>query len=61
VRLESLCFCSAAHALYKSAGSIEIAPHANSITAYQPPERLERYRTDAVFLGTAPERLNAPF
>ncbi|HEU5254642.1 MAG TPA: GNAT family N-acetyltransferase, partial [Vicinamibacterales bacterium] len=37
VRLESLKFLSAAHALYKSAGFVEITPYAdNSMTKYQP-------------------------
>src|SRR5512140_2205903 len=37
VRLESLKFLSAAHALYKSVGFVEITPYAdNSMTTYQP-------------------------
>jgi GNAT superfamily N-acetyltransferase len=51
VRLESLKFLSAAHALYKSAGFVEIIPYAdNSMTRYQPGDTLERYRTSAAFM-----------
>ena len=51
VRLESLKFLSAAHALYKSVGFAEIAPYTdNSMTQYQPAGTLERYRSSAVFM-----------
>jgi GNAT superfamily N-acetyltransferase len=51
VRLESLKFLSAAHALYKSAGFVEIAPYAeNSMKEYQPAETLDTYRSSAVFM-----------
>ncbi len=51
VRLESLRFLSAAHALYKSVGFAEITPYAeNSMTKYQPPGTMERYRSSAVFM-----------
>ena len=51
VRLESLKFLSAAHALYKSAGFAEIAPYAdNSMTRYQPGDTLDKYRSSAVFM-----------
>ena len=51
VRLESLKFLSAAHALYKSVGFAEIAPYAeNSMTKYQPRETMDTYRTSAVFM-----------
>jgi GNAT superfamily N-acetyltransferase len=51
VRLESLKFLSAAHALYKSVGFAEITPYAgNSMTTYQPRETIDRYRSSAVFM-----------
>jgi GNAT superfamily N-acetyltransferase len=51
VRLESLKFLSAAHALYRSVGFVEITPYAeNSMNAYQPAERIEIYRSSAVFM-----------
>jgi GNAT superfamily N-acetyltransferase len=51
VRLESLKFLSAAHALYKSAGFVEIAPYAdNSMAMYQPRETINRYRSSALFM-----------
>ena len=59
VRLESLQFLTAAHALYKSVGFAEITPYAeNSMTKYQPDETLDRYRASAVFmeLRLRPER-----
>jgi GNAT superfamily N-acetyltransferase len=59
VRLESLKFLSAAHALYKSAGFVEITPYAdNSMTKYQPGDTLDKYRSSAVFmeLDLRPER-----
>jgi len=51
VRLESLKFLSAAHALYKSAGFTEITPYAeNSMALYQPRDAMETYRSKAVFM-----------
>jgi GNAT superfamily N-acetyltransferase len=51
VRLESLKFLSAAHALYKSVGFAEIAPYAeNSMMKYQPLETMDTYRSSAVFM-----------
>jgi GNAT superfamily N-acetyltransferase len=51
VRLESLKFLSAAHALYRSAGFAEITPYAeNSMTKYQPLGTMDRYRSSAVFM-----------
>ena len=51
VRLESLKFLSAAHALYKSAGFVEITPYVeNSMAKYQPGDTLDRYRSSAVFM-----------
>ena len=60
VRLESLKFLSAAHALYKSAGFVEITPYAeNSMTKYQRGDTLAKYRSSAVFmeLRLRPERV----
>jgi GNAT superfamily N-acetyltransferase len=51
VRLESLKFLSAAHALYRSVGFAEITPYAeNSMTKYQPRDTIDTYRTNAVFM-----------
>lgn len=51
VRLESLKALSAAHALYRSVGFVEIDPYSeNSMKAYQPPESLGAYRNSAVFM-----------
>ena len=51
VRLESLKFLSAAHALYRSVGFVEITPYAdNSMTKYQPHDTMNRYRSSAVFM-----------
>lgn len=51
VRLESLRALSAAHALYRSAGFVEIEPYAaNSMAAYQSAPTLARYRESAVFM-----------
>jgi GNAT superfamily N-acetyltransferase len=51
VRLESLKFLSAAHALYRSVGFVEITPYAeNSMRQYQPAEKLDTYRSSAVFM-----------
>jgi GNAT superfamily N-acetyltransferase len=51
VRLESLKFLSAAHALYKSVGFAEITPYAETgMTMYQPRDTMDRYRSSAVFM-----------
>jgi GNAT superfamily N-acetyltransferase len=51
VRLESLKFLSAAHALYQSVGFAEITPYAeSSMTKYQPRDTMDRYRSSAVFM-----------
>lgn len=51
VRLESLKFLSAAHALYRSVGFAEITPYAeNSMKNYQPAETMDTYRSSAVFM-----------
>ena len=51
VRLESPKFLAAAHALYRSIGFVEITPYAeNSMKAYQPAEKMETYRSSAVFM-----------
>jgi len=51
VRLESLKFLSAAHALYKSVGFAEITPYGDtSMTKYQPRDTIDRYRSSAVFM-----------
>jgi GNAT superfamily N-acetyltransferase len=51
VRLESLKFLSAAHALYKSVGFADITPYAdNSMAKYQPVGAADRYRSSAVFM-----------
>ena len=51
VRLESLKFLSAAHALYKSVGFVEITPYAeNSMKEYQPADTMDTYRSSAVFM-----------
>jgi len=51
VRLESLKFLSAAHALYKAVGFAQITPYAeNSMTKYQPRDTIDRYRSSAVFM-----------
>jgi GNAT superfamily N-acetyltransferase len=51
VRLESLTLLSAAHALYRSVGFVEITPDAaTSMHAYQPAETLDTYRSSAVFM-----------
>jgi len=51
VRLESLKALSAAHALYRSLGFVEIAPYAeNSMEAYQPAGTMDRYRASALFM-----------
>lgn len=50
-RLESLKFLSAAHALYRSVGFVEITPYAdNSMKEYQPAEKMDTYRSSAVFM-----------
>lgn len=51
VRLESLKFLSAAHALYRSVGFVEITPYAeNSMKDYQAAEKMDTYRFSAVFM-----------
>lgn len=51
VRLESLKFLSAAHALYRSVGFVEITPYAeNSMKDYQAAEKMDTYRSSAVFM-----------
>jgi len=51
VRLESLKFLAAAHALYRSVGFVEIEPYAgNSMKDYQSAEALATYRASAVFM-----------
>ena len=51
VRLESLKALSAAHALYHSAGFVEIQPYAdNSMKAYQTGETLGTYGRSVVFM-----------
>lgn len=51
VRLESLKFLSAAHALYRSVGFVETTPYAeNSMKEYQFAEQMETYRSSAVFM-----------
>jgi GNAT superfamily N-acetyltransferase len=54
LRLESLKSLAAAHALYRSAGFIEIDPYAgNSMRAYQADDALAAYRASAVFMELA--------
>ena len=51
VRLESLRALAAAHDLYRSVGFREVEPYAdNSMSAYQDPATLARYRENAVFM-----------
>ena len=51
VRLESLKILSAAHALYRSVGFVEIAPYAeSSMKDYQAAEGMDTYRASAVFM-----------
>jgi GNAT superfamily N-acetyltransferase len=51
VRLESLKFLSAAHALYKSVGFVETDPYAgNSMKQFQPAGTMDKYRSSAVFM-----------
>jgi GNAT superfamily N-acetyltransferase len=51
VRLESLKALSAAHALYRSVGFVEIDPYSeNSMKSYQSAESLDAYRASAVFM-----------
>jgi GNAT superfamily N-acetyltransferase len=51
VRLESLKVLSAAHALYRSVGFVEITPYAdNSMKDYQAAEMMATYRSSAVFM-----------
>jgi GNAT superfamily N-acetyltransferase len=54
VRLESLKALAAAHALYRSAGFVEIDPYGdNSMRAYQADDALAAYRASAVFMELA--------
>jgi GNAT superfamily N-acetyltransferase len=51
VRLESLKALAAAHALYRSAGFVDIAPYAdNSMRGYQADSAMAAYRDSAVFM-----------
>jgi GNAT superfamily N-acetyltransferase len=51
LKLESLEFLEAAHALYRSAGFHEIDPYANnSMKSYQNAENLEKYYSITVFM-----------
>jgi GNAT superfamily N-acetyltransferase len=51
VRLESLRFLAAAHALYRSAGFVETTPYAeNSMQDYQSASAMDRYRNSALFM-----------
>ncbi|HEU5295851.1 MAG TPA: GNAT family N-acetyltransferase [Burkholderiaceae bacterium] len=51
LRLESLKTLTAAHALYRSLGFVDIAPYDdNSMRDYQAAEALEAYRRSAVFM-----------
>jgi GNAT superfamily N-acetyltransferase len=54
VRLESLKALEAAHALYRSAGFVEIHPYAdNSMRGYQAASAIDAYRDNAVFMELA--------
>jgi GNAT superfamily N-acetyltransferase len=51
VRLESLKSLSPAHALYRSAGFVEVPPHGgNGMRRYQAEAELDAYRDSAVFM-----------
>lgn len=51
LRLESLEFLEAAHALYRSLGFHDIDPYSdNSMKVYQSPEQLDRYYSITVFM-----------
>jgi GNAT superfamily N-acetyltransferase len=51
LRLESLKFLAAAHALYRSVGFAEIDPYAgNSMQNYQAPDSVPAYRSSVVFM-----------
>jgi len=51
VRLESLKALAPAHALYRSAGFVDVPPYAeNSMEGYQPSETMGTYRSSAVFM-----------
>lgn len=51
LKLESLEFLEAAHALYRSLGSHEIDPYAdNSMESYQDTKQLDKYYTITVFM-----------
>ena len=51
VRLESLKVLSAAHALYRSVGFVEVAPYTdNSMQHFQSGDTLQVYQSSAVFM-----------
>ncbi len=51
VRLESLKALTSAHALYRSAGFVEVPPYAeNSMADFQPADTMDKYRSSAVFM-----------
>ena len=51
LRLESLNFLAAAHALYASVGFVEIDPYAgNSMVEYQAPDSVPAYQASVVFM-----------
>lgn len=51
VRLESLKALAAAHALYRSAGFVDVPAYAeNSMEDFQAPDTMDRYRSSAVFM-----------
>lgn len=55
LRLESLKFLVAAHALYRSVGFVEISPYAgNSMENYHAPDLAPAYRASVVFMELAP-------
>jgi GNAT superfamily N-acetyltransferase len=57
LKLESLEFLEAAHALYRSVGFREIDPYAdNSMESYQAEEQLDRYYAITVFMELELER-----
>jgi GNAT superfamily N-acetyltransferase len=57
LKLESLEFLEAAHALYRSVGFREIDPYAdNSMESYQAEEQLDRYYAITVFMEMELER-----
>jgi GNAT superfamily N-acetyltransferase len=51
LRLESLKVLSAAHTLYRSVGFVEVQPYEdNSMADYQSQEKLDTYRSSALFM-----------